>query len=518
MRIKQRSSTIMRKVFSIFLVSVILLFSSDLSVYSKVFAESTPDSSLIPNNYVPIKPKLNFTSLARSSNSENKVLLIEDTLPWGLNSNQDALTKLGIPFIRVESSQLATVDFEAEHIKVILIASVQQTETYSNLAANKVMLEKFVKNGGTLIVHGADQSSSDYSWQNYSFLPGGVTHQQTYITTGTISDSSHPIMNGIDKNDLTGSYFAHGYFENLTDNTKTIMTGDGEPIYIEYQVGSGEVLATTNTMEFRYHNYNSGVPMLLNELNYAFNQINSPTVKILDLTDSSTVTGTVAIHAQANQANSITVTVTNLVTGETVYQESTSQLDNTFQWDSAFEKNGQYKITVEASTSDGRTAKDERTVTVTNASPQMGSSLNQAMSRVDLTAQQSGSVQYTGDLVFQSNDLDLPNHYLSTSITRSYNSFQKQSSELGIGWSLAIPKLVPNENGDVTYLDSTGKAYKFTKSDGNHFQTSDDTKLYLIKADNGSYELQTPTNNHSWVFDSNGVLQAEKDGNQNEIQ
>jgi hypothetical protein len=226
-------------------------------------------------------------------------LLIQDVNPWYGRNVHHALHEFVIPHDLINSSSLATWDLS--QYKFILYASSQTDNYYVNIAANLDKISTWVSNGGLLIAHCMDggwyviwpYQIPGGSWQGLSILPGGVTHLMHRDDMKYAADMIHITEpnHGVVKSDeytLTDSYLAIWYtstcgiFTNLPPNAEVVMVsnegdgGDG-PTYIDYNYGSGKVLATLNTVEWGYYNglqyfWGRNRPELLrNELRYALN-------------------------------------------------------------------------------------------------------------------------------------------------------------------------------------------------------------------------------------------------------
>jgi hypothetical protein len=210
-------------------------------------------------------------------NGGSNFLIIEDSLPWGLDTNEATLTALGAGYEYdvTNAATFGAFDLAAHGIKVIIVASDQTTSFYSTLYGEKDKLADFVSAGGVLLAHAADAGWNMGTWESNPWLPGGVTRVQDYNDVLTPDDPSHPVLAGVSDGDLDyWNWSAHDYFTNLPGGTSTIVsrTADGEPVYVEYLHGIGTVLATTMTMEWYY----ASRTMLGNELTYALGEWKTP--------------------------------------------------------------------------------------------------------------------------------------------------------------------------------------------------------------------------------------------------
>ncbi len=234
------------------------------------------------------------------------VLLIQDVVPWAAGAGQDPrgadFTELLAQqrnFCAVTSDQLANTVLSG--FKQIVIASAQTQHFYDTLFPNHVIDQRiaaWVQAGGFLIGHLADSASgpgNGGNWNTYSFI-GNVQHSGISGASNddNILDSSNSLIADnlscpgnncgvvIDHGqytDLDGWGLSdHGYFTNLPEGTITILAQgpngavQGSPVTIQYSYGSGTVLATLTTIEFRYVGGFGGIPqnkkLLANEFVY----------------------------------------------------------------------------------------------------------------------------------------------------------------------------------------------------------------------------------------------------------
>ena len=68
-------------------------------------------------------------------------------------------------------------------------------------------------------------------------------------------DDDHPTMQGV-PDPLVDDYVSHSVFDNVPEGANVIMTGsvDPRPTVIEYPLGAGQVLATTQYLEWAVDN------------------------------------------------------------------------------------------------------------------------------------------------------------------------------------------------------------------------------------------------------------------------
>lgn len=193
-------------------------------------------------------------------------LVFMNNLPWGATAIQDILTANGETFSVANSSQMATIDFSL--YDVIITASDQVPQFYTDFANNFPKFVTFVTNGGTLEVHAATNgwNSSCMTVQ----LPGGVQAVCNYSAYDEVVMPAHPIVAGV-TSPFWGNWASHGYFTDMVSGTDviTIQQTGGQPSTIQYHYGSGVVTGTTVTYEASYNWGWEGGKLLVNNLNYA---------------------------------------------------------------------------------------------------------------------------------------------------------------------------------------------------------------------------------------------------------
>ncbi len=205
------------------------------------------------------KPKNGTSVLAKphvyqgDNNRSANVLLLKDENPWSAwggefatDPNETLLTNLGIPYTVANSSQIATLDFTP--FTMIMIASAQDDDFYTNYNASLAKFTDFVNAGGNMEIHAAAFSSISILPQ----LPGGVN------LAGTVPD------------DFEFCYANHRYFENLPAGTKilTKTQNSNQPTTIEYTIGGGVVVATTCPLEYAVVKNQGAASMLEDGIEY----------------------------------------------------------------------------------------------------------------------------------------------------------------------------------------------------------------------------------------------------------
>jgi|GEM_PF-2234734 len=265
------------------LAAVLLLTAAPMSSFAEEAGPSQSEGSTrhAPTGYAPqttdqTKDPVGSDTDRGIAAVGEKALLIQDVDPWASNSNVGALQELGIPHDVISSYDVATTDLG--QYKFVLYASDQPTWYYDNLDASIDRISSYVSAGGVLVAHSCDQGWNSGSWVGRQILPAGVSHVNVYSQNLTVASPSHPILSGYSASSdyfANWNYSTHGYFTNLPAGAASLIGESGDPVerpvYIHYTYGSGQVLATMQTIEWGYAgNYSFRPEFLLNELRYAW--------------------------------------------------------------------------------------------------------------------------------------------------------------------------------------------------------------------------------------------------------
>jgi uncharacterized repeat protein (TIGR01451 family) len=179
-----------------------------------------------------------------------KVALFKNYDPWGYTAIEDILVAHSIPYDVYTSSSMGNIDL-SQYDKVIT-ASVQGNTFWNVLTSNKQWFEDYVSNGGVLELHACHQGGlAGLS------LPGGFVVDFEFIQYVSIVDPDADVVNIpniITDNDLDNwDYSAHGRFITIPVDSDVILndTNDGMPEFVEHRLGSGSIITTVQTVEWR---------------------------------------------------------------------------------------------------------------------------------------------------------------------------------------------------------------------------------------------------------------------------
>ncbi len=203
---------------------------------------------------------------SNSPSLTSKALVLQDSLPWGIDAIQQILAANNIPYDQLDSSAIPVVDLAP--YSLVIIPSVQGDAFCNLYNSNLSKFANFAQNGGVLEVHGATYSPTAC----LPALPGGVVNNQDLQNFNYVVSPMHPVMAGV-PNPFFGTYASHNNFTGYPANTSILATaGDvpgGNATLIEYPYGLGKVLASGQTLEHGWA-YNPSVGTILsNTIPYA---------------------------------------------------------------------------------------------------------------------------------------------------------------------------------------------------------------------------------------------------------
>ena len=248
-------------------------FAAPLSSRTAQTMDDVIDTSAPPEGY---SPRLSEPRTLDGVTQTADILLIQTAWPWDSDADVQVLNALGYAYDIVDMDAIGSVNIFS--YPVVLVVNDQVQAFYDSYAAQVTAFENYVINGGTLVFFAASDG-----WAGGTLnapLPGGVDvvtpdyEEYNYIVTG-----GHPIVTAelsdgiaLVDSDLLSNYCSHGHFESLPAGTVTIFRDDdGTPTMIEYPLGSGKVIASTNTWEHAWANDRLfGVKALDDVFLYAF--------------------------------------------------------------------------------------------------------------------------------------------------------------------------------------------------------------------------------------------------------
>ena len=215
-----------------------------------------PSSAEKPEGYQLSRVQSRLASNAGGSD----ILLIQTSLPWNSSANTQVLAELGYTYDVVDMRNIDGVDLF--RYPVMLIVNDQVQAFYDQYAQQIAAFENYVSNGGLLVFFAASDGWAEGTL--LAPLPGGVRlTTPAYENYNYVVNSNHPIVSrqlsegiSLSNGDLFSNYCSHGYFSGLPPGTNVILEeSHGQPTLIEYPIGTGRVIASTQTWEhnWAYH-------------------------------------------------------------------------------------------------------------------------------------------------------------------------------------------------------------------------------------------------------------------------
>lgn len=249
--------------------------------FMTAFQEEEDSSAQAPEGYTPV-PSLADKgepiqrmplALARSFSKAipersvaaidtNRVLLVQTSLPWSSNANQQVLSGLNLDYTLIGIDRLASTDLT--DYQMVIIANDQTQSFYNKYAEVKSQLEDHVRAGGVLVIGACDRGWASGNWT--TTLPGGVQTEASYQSHNVVSNANHPIVTGIltDNQDLAdtdlySNYCSHESFveSSFPAGASVILRekDSGKPTLVEYPLGKGKVIVSGLTWEHNYVNH-----------------------------------------------------------------------------------------------------------------------------------------------------------------------------------------------------------------------------------------------------------------------
>ncbi len=216
---------------------------------------------------------IELTSLLATAG--DSIIILRDSLPWGLSCTDSILDSLGINTIVVNSDSFSDLLLDP-YKNTIIIPSDQPQEFYNNYKTYITKFNNFVFDGGVMFFSACHKgwNNGDINASNILF-PSSVMLDTIYHTdTINIVTGNHPVLEGLDT--LKGYYASYGWFKDypsfghiLTVCPSPESDTTIKPTLLLYQYGSGLVLLSSQPLEYTYvhgtgvNNIGSLLPKLL---------------------------------------------------------------------------------------------------------------------------------------------------------------------------------------------------------------------------------------------------------------
>jgi hypothetical protein len=195
----------------------------------------------------------------------DRVLLVRDVLPWDSAAMTRLLEASGVPYDVTTSDRLDRV--ELGDYKAVIISNGQYEWFNANYRAALPVLTAFVEAGG-LLWFGAAQGPGNAHIDGTQ-LPGGAVVRDSYEATNDVVDPDHPAMAGV-PDPFGGDWASRAAFENLPPGAHEITRGvvEPRPTMVEYDLGIGRVLATSQDLEYAWERGQDAARILENLVPY----------------------------------------------------------------------------------------------------------------------------------------------------------------------------------------------------------------------------------------------------------
>ena len=150
----------------------------------------------------------------------------------------DTLDSLGLAYDYYETSNYTSFSQLLSIRKTVLVEPNTMSVLGASLLTSTNELNRFVRNGGVLVVFGVTE--------NLDWLPWDVTYSSTGSGSSiTVTDDQHPLLNSPNTLGVTVDY--QGHFSSVWANLSVLATDGANPIIVAGAVGSGKIALTTTS-------------------------------------------------------------------------------------------------------------------------------------------------------------------------------------------------------------------------------------------------------------------------------
>lgn len=192
---------------------------------------------------------------AVAADSTGGMLIFRNIPSWNRKPDfEDSLDGLGLKYVVKQSAEMKNSDLSS--FDVILIPGAQwKTDYYADFAKNLARFERYVAEGGTLVLelNGAEREGIS--------LPGGVTMVLHPALDNLVTLPNHPILIPFSKKPrISATLASHGYLKGVPENSLVLavemtsgqVTPDmSKPTFVEYSYGKGRIIAAAQCFHDR---------------------------------------------------------------------------------------------------------------------------------------------------------------------------------------------------------------------------------------------------------------------------
>jgi hypothetical protein len=220
-----------------------------------------------PATLSPAKKETTATPPA-STNAPRQVLIFRNVRSWNRKMDfEEALANLAFHFEVKSSAEMEKTDL-TPYLVVIIPGAQWQNDYYRDYAANASRFDRYVTNGGTLVLelNGAERDGIT--------LPGGANMVAHGARENILTRPDHPILEPLAGQPIHASYASHGYLVDLPKEALVLVTESAagrpvpeKPTFVEYAHGTGRVIAACQC--FHDQDGSGRGPLLATVLSYA---------------------------------------------------------------------------------------------------------------------------------------------------------------------------------------------------------------------------------------------------------
>lgn len=226
-----------------------------LDVETRPLFWSVMTADISQNDY----QSLNLSLSQSGFGSALSVIIFRDLLPWDSHALDSALAEVGFALGTGEhnyyiypSSEMSNIEMRPG-LDLVVISNDQPQGFYDNYAASRERIERFVRDGGTLL-----WCACDLGW-NYGsisgaglILPGSVTISYSLDQINLVADPGYLMLDGF-ADTLAGNYASQEVFTNLpVGSIEYLKDSNGNPTLIGFAVEEGWVVISGQPLEYNY--------------------------------------------------------------------------------------------------------------------------------------------------------------------------------------------------------------------------------------------------------------------------
>ena len=188
---------------------------------------------------------------AQLPHCDPRILIIQDTLPWGSSAWQDELTAAGYFYDEIYSNEIGFVDLD--EYDLVVVSSEQDGTYHTEVNSSLTLFEDYVDAGGRLFY----AMASNLADTPYPEAPFGGTFGYAEEASDEIVALDHPLVAGLLDPIGPNSFTSYGGLTSTPAQIVEITTqqGSGDATLYEYNSGLGTIVVSSQAVEIAYTDF-----------------------------------------------------------------------------------------------------------------------------------------------------------------------------------------------------------------------------------------------------------------------